>query len=295
MTKVRVNPALTRSEKLEIVKQRGWVYNPDTGQVTSSTGKVWDKRHSNGYIFLIVTVKISGKKFSINVSAHQFAWYVTYGEVPEEIDHINRIRHDNRILNLRNVSRSGNCQNINHKGYFWSSKHKKWQAKIEIDGKQINLGLYDKEEDARSARLKAESIRDAGAIVYPKPRKESKGYNFNKKTKKYYAYIIDNGKQTHLGAFDTATEAKKAYNSAKTLRNNNESYPPFKYKGYTKLGEGRYQANIKANGKQIYLGIHTCIADAEKAYLQARKLYFPNHPKTIELESHTTGHTTETT
>ena len=43
--------------------------------------------------------------------AHRLAWAFTYGEWPNEIDHINHKRADNRIENLRDVARVQNAQN----------------------------------------------------------------------------------------------------------------------------------------------------------------------------------------
>ena len=45
----------------------------------------------------------------------------------------------------------------------------------------------------------------------------TKGYSFNKKMNKYQARIGVNGKQKHLGLFDTAEEAHKAYVTAKKI------------------------------------------------------------------------------
>jgi len=64
--------------------------------------------------------KIAGsiKEGYINISidrklyrAHRLAWLYVNGVFPSEIDHINRVKSDNRICNLREVSRSENCQN----------------------------------------------------------------------------------------------------------------------------------------------------------------------------------------
>lgn len=76
-----------------------------------------------------------------------------------DVDHINGIRNDNRVENLRQVTHQQNGFNKpNVKGYYYSKSHKKWQAQIYLNGKRIFLGLYDTEEEARTAYLRAKEI-----------------------------------------------------------------------------------------------------------------------------------------
>jgi hypothetical protein len=72
-----------------------------------------------------------------------------------EIDHINRMRNDNKIDNLRIVSKSQNQWNRGAKGCCWNKREKKWTAYIQVNKKRIYLGYYDIEEEARNAYLKA--------------------------------------------------------------------------------------------------------------------------------------------
>jgi hypothetical protein len=69
------------------------------------------------------------------------------------IDHINHITTDNNIDNLRIVTQQKNQWNRTAKGYYWHNK--KWQSRITLNGKTIHLGLYDIEEEAQNAYLKA--------------------------------------------------------------------------------------------------------------------------------------------
>jgi hypothetical protein len=97
--------------------------------------------------------------------AHRLAWLYIYGTWPDnDIDHINQNKSDNRIANLRVVSRSKNMHNVNlhkhntsgYKGVSWHKPNKKWRAYIFLDYHQKHLGLFDKIEDAISARRRAE-------------------------------------------------------------------------------------------------------------------------------------------
>jgi len=95
--------------------------------------------------------------------AHRLAWFYVHGEWPEnDIDHINRRRLDNRMLNLRQATRSENLQNkalsekntSGRKGVYWHKRAGKWLAQIKADGKHHYLGLFsDIELAARAYQL----------------------------------------------------------------------------------------------------------------------------------------------
>lgn len=101
----------------------------------------------------------------LKLRAHRVIWAMHYGVWPsDEIDHINGVRDDNRIGNLRVVSRHENMRNAAmHKnntsgvcGVSWSKACCKWRAHIMVDRKQIHLGVFDDVADAVAARLAAE-------------------------------------------------------------------------------------------------------------------------------------------
>ena len=74
------------------------------------------------------------------------------------IDHENHTRDDNSNDNLRVVTNQQNHFNRSGvKGYSWSKKTNKWEAYIGLDYKKINLGQFEKEEDARNAYLEAKA------------------------------------------------------------------------------------------------------------------------------------------
>jgi len=75
-----------------------------------------------------------------------------------EVDHINRIKTDNRLVNLRLVTCQQNHFNLGAKGYCWNKRARKWQAQIRINGKNKHLGYYDHEEDAHQAYLAEKAI-----------------------------------------------------------------------------------------------------------------------------------------
>lgn len=99
--------------------------------------------------------------------AHRLAWLHTHGVWPKaQIDHINRIRTDNRISNLRDVSHKQNGQNRStnsdntsgHPGVHWYKPYSKWRAEITHNQKNIHLGYFDDLEEAVAARKAAEKF-----------------------------------------------------------------------------------------------------------------------------------------
>ena len=95
--------------------------------------------------------------------AHRLAWlYVTGESPPSEIDHINCVKNDNRISNLRLATRSENLQNQlraksnNNTGFLGVSPNLwKFKAEIQVDGKRRYIGTFPTPEEAHAAYLKA--------------------------------------------------------------------------------------------------------------------------------------------
>lgn len=161
-------PSLTQSELKEILN-----YDPDTGIFTRAKpmgrfnrykigSEIWT--HHEGYkrIFL----------FKRQYYAHQLAWLYIHGVWPSsEIDHINIVKHDNRIINLRLVTRSQNIQNIRlqsnntsgFKGVSWWAN--RWWASIGLDNKRIHLGAFINLDDAIAARKQAEEQYHSHRVV----------------------------------------------------------------------------------------------------------------------------------
>lgn len=89
--------------------------------------------------------------------AHRLVWLYVHGELPpHEIDHINGIRSDNRLMNLRSVERVKNAKNrptyktnaAGIKGVSFNKRANKWVAQIQCDGKKIGLGYFLSKEEA---------------------------------------------------------------------------------------------------------------------------------------------------
>jgi hypothetical protein len=141
-------------------------YNPKTGVWTwrVSTARrinVGDiaghVSKTNGYR----RIKIDGKLYL----SIRLAFLYMEGYFPEhDVDHINRIRDDDRWANLREVSRQCNIRNAGVrctnksgvKGVHWDASRGKWVATVTVNYKDINLGRHCRFRNAVLARFEAE-------------------------------------------------------------------------------------------------------------------------------------------
>jgi hypothetical protein len=85
------------------------------------------------------------------------------------VDHINRVRNDNRLENLRWVTEAENQYNrSNTRGYGFHKASGKFASRIVLNGKKYYLGIYDTEDDAHQAYLAAKSIYHVFGRTQPK-------------------------------------------------------------------------------------------------------------------------------
>ena len=90
--------------------------------------------------------------------AHRLIWLMVHGRWPDaQIDHVDGIRDNNELENLREATQSQNQQNRSYRsprGLIGASIHKKtgrWLGRIRADGVTRNLGLFDTAEAAHAA------------------------------------------------------------------------------------------------------------------------------------------------
>lgn len=108
-------------------------------------------------------IRICGKTYL----SHKIAWAIYYGsDCEKQIDHINGIRSDNRISNLREATANENARNrkiqknntSGIRGVEFNKNYLKWRASIRVDKKSIFLGQFDNPQDAAKARKDAEEL-----------------------------------------------------------------------------------------------------------------------------------------
>lgn len=142
---------ITKERLLELLE-----YNSETGIFYwKKTGMGRNKnliaggKDKDGYI----NICINGKLYK----AHRLAWLATYGELPtHQIDHINKITYDNRIINLRLATQTENNCNTKirrdnssgYKGITFDKRTNKWRAFIHFNKKTFRLGRFSNIMDA---------------------------------------------------------------------------------------------------------------------------------------------------
>lgn len=143
---------ITREELMDFI-----TYNPETGifywnvfhSSAAKNGGIAGTTDRQGYRRIIIKGKI--------YRAHHLAWFIVNKKWPhEQIDHINGVKSDNSINNLREAT---NSQNSMNRGLRVDNKHgykgvsacgKKWKAEIKHDKRRIYLGVYATPEEAHA-------------------------------------------------------------------------------------------------------------------------------------------------
>ena len=149
-------------------------YDPQTGVLTwkkSPTprihvGAVAGSISDKGYVVIICLGRL--------LQGHRVAWLLTHGAWPAgDIDHINGIRTDNRIANLRDVSRSVNQQNLktarrdNQTGLLGVKKTRcgTFEARINLNGRYVHLGTFPAAAEAHQAYITAKRKHHEGCTI----------------------------------------------------------------------------------------------------------------------------------
>ena len=142
-------------------------YNPLNGSLTWSIdrrgkGRPFKKGDLAGGVdkksnYHYISFRIDG--ISKHLSSHRIAWYITYGELPSIIDHIDGDRSNNRIDNLRECNVMQNSFNrdksynnkAGYRGVFKRSDSNRWCAQIKYNGVKYHLGSFSSPKEASEA------------------------------------------------------------------------------------------------------------------------------------------------
>lgn len=145
-------------------------YDPETGVFTwkeradgYARSAYWNSAYAGkpagcinkvGYLKLVINDK--------QYLGHRMAFLYMTGRMPEEVDHINGVRSDNRWANLRPANRSVNMKNLSRNsantsgktGICWDKNRGKWLAYINAGGKRLHNKRFSDREDAERQRDK---------------------------------------------------------------------------------------------------------------------------------------------
>lgn len=142
-------------------------YDPETGallrRISVGKGNRWRKGTIAGHISKqgYGRVRVEGRMYLI----HRLVWLWHKGYLPEnDIDHIDRDKTNNRIENLREVSKSCNLQNTGNpanntsgvKGISWWKSKEKWRVRMYIHKKDNFIKYCVDFDEAVLHRLAAE-------------------------------------------------------------------------------------------------------------------------------------------
>lgn len=135
-------------------------YNQETGDLIwkyrENVPKQWNTRYAGmvagclkegGYICLTIN---GGYEL-----AHRIIWMIVYGYMPVEIDHEDGIGSNNKLINLRDATRSQNMANIESVGFGLWERNGKYRASVKVNNERVHLGWYDTKEQAKAAYLAA--------------------------------------------------------------------------------------------------------------------------------------------
>lgn len=143
-----------------------WLSSHSRNARTGGTAGSKSDKCGGGY----VSIRVCG----YYCGAHRLAWLYVYGKWPSgEIDHINGNKRDNRISNLRDVTRRVNRENQR------GGRHSKnvgaplgafpyrtgWKSKIVVRGKQHHLGYFATSEEAHAAYVNAKRQLHEGCSI----------------------------------------------------------------------------------------------------------------------------------
>jgi hypothetical protein len=147
-----------------------WRERPEELFATKRAYRAWNARYAGGPAFTCQNPAgyLTGQLFGRWHAAHRVVWAWAHGVWPEhQIDHINRIRHDNRLVNLREVTNAENAKNqsvprSSRTGVLGVSRlslnegrYEYWSARIRINGKDIRLGTFPFTEAGFAAAVRA--------------------------------------------------------------------------------------------------------------------------------------------
>jgi hypothetical protein len=160
-------------------------YNPDTGLFTRIKGV---KKGAAGTVAGVVNKKLGYVMIGVDLKryyAHRLAFVYMLGYMPEQVDHIDRDRTNNRWSNLREASNKENnankiSPNVLNGGYrgVRQIKSGRWAARIKVGKREKHIGVYATKEHAARAYNEAAKILFGDFAVLNNVEPDQRPYHF---------------------------------------------------------------------------------------------------------------------
>ena len=255
----------------------------------SSLGRVFSKRSnkmlstkvSKGYSRLTLYKNKIKKGFL----THRLVMITFHGDSDLQVDHINGIKTDNRLLNLRYVHPRENSKyyfekvdkSVNSVGVRITSTNR-YESRVLLNSKRYVIGTFDTEQEASEAYNKALCLYEKNGELPLEKVYSSKYKGVRKAREKFQAIISINKVQYNLGSYDIEQEASEAYQKALYNWENFKIFPNYvnpnkvsKYEGiyYVKNGNSKpWKASVKIADKRKYIGYYYTEEEAREAQLK---------------------------
>lgn len=137
------------------------------------------------------------------------------------VDHINNIRHDNRLENLqlvtvrKNSTKDRKSKHSELRGVTFNINNNKWKSSIMVNGKDVYLGYFKTEQEASEYYENALKCIQDGRIDDIQVKRNSytskyKGVWRIEKLNKWASKVVKNGNRYYLGLFDKEEDAYEA-------------------------------------------------------------------------------------
>lgn len=148
---------------------RDFKYDPQTGELRWNVKRCGAKcgeicgSEMKGYLRVVYNYR--------SYMVHRIIWMMMYGEWPEQVDHINGNKKDNRLVNLRNVSTAYNCQNQGMRkdkkwkaipGVYYQPDCDVWRVRLKINGTTKNFGSFKDKDEAEAHCINMRRIHYPG-------------------------------------------------------------------------------------------------------------------------------------
>jgi hypothetical protein len=227
IVRINVNGKRKYLGSFNTIKEANEIYQTALDELKeTNTVSIIEKCKNKANMFGIAGITFNNKtnrwmaRITINKKRISLGVFDTAKEAGAEYQQkLQELNETGTIVKKQNNKRKSNTSGF--LGIVYRKSTNKWEARITINKKRIYLGTFDTAEEAGNEYQKRlKELNETGTIVIyqnGETKHNASGFLgvwYNKKTNKWIARITINKKRKHLGSFETAEEASKAYQGA---------------------------------------------------------------------------------